>query len=372
MKKIKIIRSRPLKEVDDEVVDQALTNDKPEELTYESNPLEFILQKYPSLTATLVELLTEDFRDYLNGIYIMAPKPTVFKVVLHNNQYFYLTWMGKTYEAKVSGKKYWLSSIGELERATIEIANLLMLGAAPSTQGPEAEMTSAPEETPEEETPEEAPAEEEAPEEIQESKKKFKLNLLENKLQEAETGEAVLFESALVYAWYKLNKKPIPKDAILPAELEKLKSKMETVKKSAMEKAKKSAPKTVHTGGGIHNKTKKLKGGSSIVSSVIKTPEQILIDKYRKKLEESFKVIDPYSQQTRDFAYIILHLLYEMHHFRESDPNRMYYQIMVEIINELDIDSKQAVERIPYNKPSNEFITCVADTAVMTALNIII
>ena len=233
MKKIKIIRSRPLKEVDDEVVDQALTNDKPEELTYESNPLEFILQKYPSLTATLVELLTEDFRDYLNGIYIMAPKPTVFKIVLHNNQYFYLTWMGKTYEAKVSGKKYWLSSIGELERATIEIANLLMLGAAPSTQGPEAEMTSAPEETPEEETPEEVPAEEEAPEEIQESKKKFKLNLLENKLQEAETGEAVLFESALVYAWYKLNKKPIPKDAILPAELEKLKSNPSLVKSAA-------------------------------------------------------------------------------------------------------------------------------------------
>lgn len=233
MKKIKIIRSRPLKEVDDEVVDQALTNDKPEELTYESNPLEFILQKYPSLTATLVELLTEDFRDYLNGIYIMAPKPTVFKVVLHNNQYFYLTWMGKTYEAKVSGKKYWLSSIGELERATIEIANLLMLGAAPSTQGPEAEMTSTPEETPEEETPEEVPAEEEAPEEIQEGKKKFRLNLLENKLQEAETGEAVLFESALVYAWYKLNKKPIPENAILPDELEKLKSNPSLVKSAA-------------------------------------------------------------------------------------------------------------------------------------------
>ena len=178
MKKIKIIRSRPLKEVDDEVVDQALTNDKPEELTYESNPLEFILQKYPSLTATLVELLTEDFRDYLNGIYIMAPKPTVFKIVLHNNQYFYLTWMGKTYEAKVSGKKYWLSSIGELERATIEIANLLMLGAAPSTQGPEAEMTSTPEETPEEETPEEVPAEEEAPEEIAEGKKSLGIRLI--------------------------------------------------------------------------------------------------------------------------------------------------------------------------------------------------
>lgn len=177
MKKIKIIRSRPLKEVDDEVVDQALTNDKPEELTYESNPLEFILQKYPSLTETLVELLTEDFRDYLNGIYIMAPKPTVFKVVLHNNQYFYLTWMGKTYEAKVSGKKYWLSSIGELERATIEIANLLMLGTAPSTQGPEAEMTSAPEEETSTITPEETP-EEEAPEEIAEGKKGLGIKLI--------------------------------------------------------------------------------------------------------------------------------------------------------------------------------------------------
>jgi hypothetical protein len=173
-----------------------------------------------------------------------------------------------------------------------------------------------------------------------------------------------------------------------PPTAEELKSKMleksKTAKKSAMSlKSKifgklrptsKSAPtpKKVHTGGGIHNKTKKLKGGSSIVSSVVKTTDQILIGKYRKKLEESFKVIDPYSQQTRDFGYIMLHLLYEMHHFRETDPDRMYYQIMVEIINELDIDSKQAVERIPYNKPSNEFITCASDTAVMTALNIVI
>lgn len=171
MKKIKIIKSRSLKEVDDEVVDQALTNDKPEELTYESNPLEFILKKYPSLTETLVELLTEDFRDYLNGVYIMAPKPTVFKIVLHNNQFFHLLWMGKNYEAKVSGKKYWLSSIGDLERATIGIAELLMLGTPPSTKGPDAEIASSSEETTEE-TPEEIPAaEEEAPEEITESKK---------------------------------------------------------------------------------------------------------------------------------------------------------------------------------------------------------
>ena len=47
--KIKILRSKPLKEVEDEVIDQQLdvtTAPAPQELTYESNPLEFILQKY--------------------------------------------------------------------------------------------------------------------------------------------------------------------------------------------------------------------------------------------------------------------------------------------------------------------------------------
>jgi hypothetical protein len=179
--KLKIIKSRPLKE-EEEVIDQqpdAVTEPKPE-ITFESNPLEFMLMKYPSLEETLVELLTEDFRDYLTGIYIMAPKPTIFKIVLHNNQYFYLTWMGKTYQAKVSGKKYYLSSIGDLERATVGIAELLMKGAPPQAAGPDAETTATvePETSTEEEVPTETP--EEAPEEIQESKKKFLLNLLEN------------------------------------------------------------------------------------------------------------------------------------------------------------------------------------------------
>jgi hypothetical protein len=177
--KLKIIKSRPLKE-EEEVIDQqpdAVTEPKPE-ITFESNPLEFMLMKYPSLKETLVELLTEDFRDYLTGIYIMAPKPTIFKIVLHNNQYFYLTWMGKTYEAKVSGKKYYLSSLGERERATIDIANLLTMGAPPQTAGPDAETTATVE--PETSTEEEIPTDttEEAPEEIAEGKKGLGIKLL--------------------------------------------------------------------------------------------------------------------------------------------------------------------------------------------------
>ena len=70
MKKIKIIRSRPLKE-EEEVIDQQPQDVAPviPSITFESNPLEFILQKYPTLTKTLVDLLTEDFRDYIIGVY---------------------------------------------------------------------------------------------------------------------------------------------------------------------------------------------------------------------------------------------------------------------------------------------------------------
>jgi hypothetical protein len=175
MKKIKIIKSRPIKE-EEEVVDQQSQDIAPEtpEITYESNPLEFMLMKYPTLTKTLTDLLTEDFRNYIIGVYIMAPKPTIFKIVLHNNRSFHLIYMGDDkYEAKVSGKKYWLASIGEFERATISIAELLMMGTPPTTQGPETEMAS----TPEEEAPEteEAGGEEEAPEELAEGKLGIKL-----------------------------------------------------------------------------------------------------------------------------------------------------------------------------------------------------
>jgi hypothetical protein len=174
--RIKILKNKPLKEEEEVVVQQSVDISTTPEITFESDPLEFILQKYSSLNETLVELMTEDFRDYISGVYIMAPKPTIFKIVLHNNRIFYLTFMGKTYEAKVSGKKYYLSKLSELEMAILSIADLLTLGTPPQAEGPAEELSSSTEETPaEEETPEETPAEEEAPEELAESKKKFRI-----------------------------------------------------------------------------------------------------------------------------------------------------------------------------------------------------
>ena len=174
--RIRILKNKPLNE-EEVVVQQSVDVATTPAITFESNPLEFILQKYPSLNKTLVDLMTEDFRDYISGIYVMAPKPTIFKVVLHNNRVFYLTFMGKTYEAKVSGKKYYLARISELEMATLSIADLLTLGTPPQAEGPTEELASTPEAAPvEEPSAAETPAEEEAPEELAESKKKFRIS----------------------------------------------------------------------------------------------------------------------------------------------------------------------------------------------------
>lgn len=105
--------------------------------SFEDNPIEFLLQKYPTMRETLEMLMSSAYKDYITGIYIVAPKPTTFKIVLHNDQDFYLTYMGKAYEANVSGKKFYLQTIGEKERCMEAISRLLTLGNPIHNKGPE-------------------------------------------------------------------------------------------------------------------------------------------------------------------------------------------------------------------------------------------
>jgi hypothetical protein len=136
---------------------------EPKVQTFEDNPIQFLLQKYPTLKKTLEMLMTPAFKDYITGIYIVAPKPTTFKIVLHNGQSFILTFLGKAYEATIGGKKFYLQTIGERERATNAIARLLAIGNPIETEGAEgAEQTAGeePEGAPEAEAPEETAEEE--------------------------------------------------------------------------------------------------------------------------------------------------------------------------------------------------------------------
>lgn len=115
-----------------------------QQISFEEDPMNYIIAKYPSLKEMLVVLMTDAFKDYIIGIYVVAPRPTTFKIVLHNNQEFILEWTGKTYICKVEGKKYYLSFLSDKQRATKAIAQLLELGAPIGKPGPAKEEENAP------------------------------------------------------------------------------------------------------------------------------------------------------------------------------------------------------------------------------------
>ncbi|MDB4232097.1 hypothetical protein N9795_00175 [Candidatus Pelagibacter sp.] len=163
-----------------------------EAITFEDNPLEFIIQKYPSLDASLNDLLTADYRDYITGIYVIAPKPTTFKILLHNGQEFYMIYGSRAYTVKVSGKKYNLINLNEEEFAIKAVAQLLELGMPPGSEGPNDQMEN---ETPAPNAnaaPEgEAPAEGE-PEEIKEGLREGKKFRIITEATDAEEGIDIL------------------------------------------------------------------------------------------------------------------------------------------------------------------------------------
>lgn len=157
-----------------------------ETINFEDNPLEFIIQKYPSLDSSLTDLLTPDYRDYITGVYVIAPKPTTFKILLHNGQEFYMIYGPRAYTVKVLGKKYNLINLNEEEFAIKAIAQLLELGRPPGSKGPDNQMEN---ETP---APNAEVAPEEAPEEIKEGLKENKKFRIITEATDAEEGIDIL------------------------------------------------------------------------------------------------------------------------------------------------------------------------------------
>lgn len=101
------------------------------------NSLEQILAKFPTLKHCLVRLQTEDFKEFVAGIDWISPKPTEFRINLKNGQNFTLKWMGKDFEATISGKKYYLGQLVDFQRALDKLSDLYQEG--PMGEEPEAE-----------------------------------------------------------------------------------------------------------------------------------------------------------------------------------------------------------------------------------------
>lgn len=105
-----------------------------------------ILGKFPTLKRSLVSLLTNQYEDFVKEIHWIVPKPTTFKVVLKNDQMFYMKWLGKGFEAQIGGKKYYLSTVDQFQQALDKLGELMKY-AQPATTSPEEspEFSSEPE-----------------------------------------------------------------------------------------------------------------------------------------------------------------------------------------------------------------------------------
>ena len=86
------------------------------------------LTKFPELKKIIVDLLTDQYDNFLASIDWVAPRPTTFRMNLKNDQDFYLIYTRKSWICQVQGKKYYLQNLPEEERAVEAIARILRYG----------------------------------------------------------------------------------------------------------------------------------------------------------------------------------------------------------------------------------------------------
>lgn len=87
-----------------------------------------VLGKFPELKKVVEDLLTDQYEIFLTDIQWVAPRPTTFRLVLGNDESFYLIYTKRSWIAKVEGKKFYLLNLSEEEQAAGSIAKLLSYG----------------------------------------------------------------------------------------------------------------------------------------------------------------------------------------------------------------------------------------------------
>lgn len=92
----------------------------------------YLLYRWPGLRESMINLMSPIFSRYISNVSIVAPKPTTFNITLINGMNFYMIYSGsKNFIVKIQGKKYNLINLGETERASQAIANMLELSYTP-------------------------------------------------------------------------------------------------------------------------------------------------------------------------------------------------------------------------------------------------
>lgn len=94
-----------------------------------------ILGKFPTLKKQIVQLLTQEYDEFVEDVKWTVPKPSTFKVVLKNGQSLDLKWTGKGFDATIEGMQYFLNNVTEYQQALDALGRIMKDG--PITQGEE-------------------------------------------------------------------------------------------------------------------------------------------------------------------------------------------------------------------------------------------
>ena len=98
-----------------------------------------MLAKFPTLKHALVRLHSEQYPEFVAGVEWVSPKPTMFRVELTNGQSYTLKWLGKDFEANISGKNYYLGQLIGFQQALRKLSDLYQEGPISSEDEESAE-----------------------------------------------------------------------------------------------------------------------------------------------------------------------------------------------------------------------------------------
>lgn len=84
-----------------------------------------ILAKFPTVKKALVSLLTDQYGEFVDEVEWIAPKPSTFRIKLHNGESFELRWTGTGFQATIAGKKYYLTNVDEFQQALDKLGEIL-------------------------------------------------------------------------------------------------------------------------------------------------------------------------------------------------------------------------------------------------------
>lgn len=87
-----------------------------------------MLEKFPTLKAALIKLQTEDFKEFVDTVDWISPRPTAFRINLTNGQEYILKWTGTGFEAQIMGKRYYIDKVNDYQQALDKLSILYKEG----------------------------------------------------------------------------------------------------------------------------------------------------------------------------------------------------------------------------------------------------